>query len=1009
MSWKKQRAISSFFTPSGPKTPLPTPETPSKRKLDQFLNAQKKPKPAPEAELSNESDASEHDDLNETKAKAPAKAGAKSGAKPTSRGAKGTKSLGSRAKLTPLEEQFKTLKAQNKDKVLAIQVGYKFKFFGNDAVVASHLLNIMLIPGNFALDERTHDRYAYCSIPDNRLHVHLQRLLNHGLKVGVVKQTETAAIKSVESSNKSGLFERKITAVYTKATYMGDEILTGDPTLNRNNINLDEAPDGESYIMCIHQQNLRESALVAVQPLTGDIVYDVFPDNPIRDELETRLAFLNPSEVVVIGDNKEAKAVLKLRNPTVSISAVAAQDPESVASDLVDFFASVDPDERSAHLAQHYLATYPHSVQACINELIKYLSEFKLSNVFTLPANVSSLTDARKYMVLPGNTLRALDIFEVDGQPGAKKGTLMWLLNHTHTRSGARRLRTWISKPLVNKADIEDRLRAVEGLRQGPFVHILDTFKGNVIKLGKSGVDLDRLLIKIHYSATYNTERISHKLLYLMLKSFLDILEVFRSFGQKAIDEFSSKYDSVLLDRILKDMLALSAEKTVDDLIAFINPGAALSDDNLNEQRIRYFHLKHERFDSISVELQRIADVEDQLEEELQSIRKFLKRPQLSYTTNLKETHLVEVRNGKAVDALPSDWIKISGTKTVSRFRTPAVSRLHKELQYHNDTVLKRCDECFNAFLQEVDSHYTYFRQILSHLADFDCLLALSSAATDSSDVTYVRPNLVDEQVINVTKGSHPILVKYSTAGYVPNDIDIAYDRNRVFIITGPNMGGKSSFVKQTALFTIMAQIGCLLPCKKATMGIFDSIHIRMGASDNILQGKSTFMVEMLESANIINNYSQKSLVILDEIGRGTGTSDGIALAYSILKFIVEDPRGPLTLFITHYPSLHTLEDESKAVKNFHMSFIERTANEGKENEWPEVIFLYKIVEGVVSNLYGLNVAKLAGIDVGIIDAAHEVSEAMKTLVENQKLLKALSCMNSDNASDVLCEISKGL
>ncbi|KAF8002322.1 hypothetical protein HF325_003287 [Metschnikowia pulcherrima] len=183
------------------------------------------------------------------------------------------------AKMTPLEQQYKDLKARHMDKVLAIQVGYKFKFFGQDAVVALQLLNIMLIPGNLNLDERKHDRYAYCLIPDNRLHIHLQRLLNHGLKVGVVKQTETAAVKSVESTNKSSLFLREVTAVYTKATYMGDEAVNGVPEKYGDS---GVAAESDRYIICIDELDPAKTGIVAVQPATGDIVHDYFADTLAR-------------------------------------------------------------------------------------------------------------------------------------------------------------------------------------------------------------------------------------------------------------------------------------------------------------------------------------------------------------------------------------------------------------------------------------------------------------------------------------------------------------------------------------------------------------------------------------------------------------------------------------------------------------------------------------------------------------------------------------------------------
>lgn len=989
---KKQRAISSFFAPTK-KAPLPLPVPESsesaKRKLEAFL-------------LTN------GDEEKEEKAKKPRVSSAKGGRISTEKSLKSALCHLGKSKLTPLEKQVVQLKTVHHDKILAIQVGYKFKFFASDAVVASQLLNIMLIPGNIKLDDTTHDKLAYCSIPDNRLHIHLQRLLNHGLKVGVVKQTETAAIKSVEGSSKSGLFERRVTGVYTKATYMGDELLTGDPTINRS-ANVEDNTDTNTYILCIDElQHPQKTCIVAVQPLTGDIVYDEFGDNTTRDELDTRLSYLKPSEVVFAGETaSETAKLLRLNNPAVTITEKPLKNETQVQADLVDFFAAVDEDGRSQHLSEHYILYYSVGIQRCISELVEYLSEFSLSNIFTIPSNFSSLTDSRKCMLLPGNTLKALDVFEVQDNPSSKTGTLLWLLDHTHTKKGSRLLKKWISRPLTTRSEIEERLAAVAELREGAFVHVVDALRGAVVKLGKTGTDLDRLLIKVHYSATYLSGKISRKEVYLMLKNLLDILDVSRKFGERGIADFRSACQSLLVEKLLVDLHELSQQTVVEDLLRLVDASAAWNDSNLNEQKIQFFDLRNGRFGALAAELQKIADMEADLDAELASIRSLLKRPQLSYVTNLKETHLVEVRNGKAVDSLPPDWVKISGTKTVSRFRTPAVSVLHKKLQYHNDMVLKVADQCFNEFLAEVDSHYIYFHQIVSKLALFDCLLSLARAAESTSAQTYVKPVLVDTQMLKVKLASHPILANLSSTqgAYVPNDIDISYDENRVLIITGPNMGGKSSYVKQIALLVIMAQIGCLLPCSEATMGIFDSIFMRMGASDNILRGKSTFMVEMLESANIVHNYTSRSLVILDEIGRGTGTSDGISLAYAILRYIIEDVKRPLTLFITHYPSLHVLEQEFAGVKNFHMAFLEKTDAEGKQNDWPEVIFLYKLVLGVVSNLYGLNVAKLAGIPQNIIENAFGVSEAMKALVEKAQIVRLLGQLTPQNAVSKLAEI----
>lgn len=901
------------------------------------------------------------------------------------------------SKLTPLEKQFIDLKSVNQDKILAIQVGYKFKFFGRDAVVASQLLNIMLIRGNLELHDRTHDRFAYCLIPDNRLHIHLQRLLNHGLKVGVVKQTESAAIKQMDVGNKSGLFERKITGVYTKATYMGDELLTGDPAIQRLTSLASTASEGtEAYIVCIDESEYpRETAIVAVQPVTGAIVWDKMADNGAREALDTRITYLKPSEVIVVGTGEiraETRKILRIHSPNAVVQFRNRRKRVDVETKITTFFESID-NGKNAAAATHYLVNCPHSVGSCVGELIEYLEEFKLSNVFSLVSNFQLLTDSRKYMHLPGQTLRALDVFDVHEGSSimsrAGSGTLFWLLNHAKTRKGARTLREWIARPLVDLREILRRLEAVQFLALGKFVHILDAFSAALAKIG-SNVDLDRLLIKVHYLATYGSDKISRKDLYLMLQSFSDVVGIFRTFGETAVAEIPAP----LLRTICSRMVQLSQETVVDDLLQMVVSSAAMDDRNLSEQKLAYFDVRHARFDSISRELEQATIVESCLEAELQKVRVLLKRPQLQYVTNLKETHLVEVRNGKMVDSLPKDWLKISGTKLVLRFRPPEVSRLHKQLGYHNEMALRAADECFAEYLRDVDAKYEYFRGLVAELAAFDCLLSLALAASQTAH-SYVRPRLSDSQIIKATQCSHPILA--ALGNHVANDIAMLQNADRVLIITGPNMGGKSSYVKQVALMAIMTQIGCLLPCKEAEMGVFDLIYMRMGASDDILRGSLTFMVEMLEASNIVNHFTSKSLIVLDEIGRGTGTSDGIALAHAILSYLILDDRKPLTLFITHYPSLHVL-DKHAGVANYHMSFVE----EKRQNDWPEIVFLYKLVLGVMSNSYGLNVARLAGIDRKIIDNAFTVAEAMKLRIENEAVRRVFEAAGRGDVDTAL-------
>ncbi|CAK9439531.1 uncharacterized protein LODBEIA_P36310 [Lodderomyces beijingensis] len=862
-------------------------------------------------------------------------------------------------KLTPLEVQILELTAVHPDKILLIQVGYKYKAFGEYA--AQHVaksLNIMYIPA-------PDPRFSYCSFPENRLHINLQRILNTGVKVGIVKQMESAIVKEIDKVGKSGdVMKRELTGVYTKGTYMSDEFI------GSNLIPSSTESENPCYIVCINEVvGEGEFAVVAAQPLTGEIVYDVFLDDHSREEMETRLLYLRPSEVIVVNSESAISAstmkCLRLINHELKID-----HRQRGALELASFLTQ--------DMVDYYSANFPQPVQECVSELIKYLSEFKLSNIFTIPQNITTFKDSRKYMILPANTLAALEVFANSTDPKSLRGTLVWLLNHTRTRFGNRLLEKWISKPLIERDKIEERYQAIADLNSD-FNHVIDSLIKQLDKIGKN-LDLEELLIKIHYSATAFSTRINRKQIFSMLESFSEILKVVKSF-EKTISGGSMKLQSPLLRQMLDDLLSLSKTDLVSNFTDMINPAYLLNESkDPMEQKTKFFNLNHHGFDEIKHEFDEIKHVEDLLDEELIKVRQLLQRPQLKYVSANKEPYLIEVRNGKAVDALPTTFVKVNGTSTVSRFRNKEISKLYKLKLYHEEMLVQRCDEAFVEFVENLDSQYGFFQKIVKHLSIFDCLLSLTAASVLN---TQVKPTLTDDLLIDVRSARHPIIEQLRD-NYVANDINIQYDTNRALIITGPNMGGKSSYVKMVALFTIMTQIGCYLPCESATMGIFDSLFIRMGASDNILKGSSTFMTEMSECGNIIQRLTNRSLVILDEIGRGTGTTDGIALAYAILKYFIECDNKPLLLFITHYPSIHVVEheyDEGEVV-NYHMGFEEIQDAESTESELPQVIFLFNLCRGVVNNSYGLNVAKLAGVPTQVISSAYVVSEELKSRVE---------------------------
>lgn len=306
--------------------------------------------------------------------------------------------------------------------------------------------------------------------------------------------------------------------------------------------------------------------------------------------------------------------------------------------------------------------------------------------------------------------------------------------------------------------------------------------------------------------------------------------------------------------------------------------------------------------------------------------------------------YLIEVENSQLKN-VPASWTKISGTKKVSRFHSPEVTRLIRERDQHKEALAAACDAAYSALLAEIAAKYQTFRDCVQSLAVLDCLLSLAEVAGQPG---YVKPEYVDDTEITVEQGRHPMVEQLLLDAYVPNDIRLASNETRALLVTGPNMGGKSSYVRQVALIAIMGQIGSYVPAVSAKLGLLDAVFTRMGAFDNMMAGESTFMVELSETSDILKQASSRSLVILDELGRGTSTHDGVAIAQAVLDYIVRVTRC-LTLFITHYQTLSGMAKgyEHGELKNVHMRFAE----DGEDGQ--EITFLYEVGEGVAHRSYG--------------------------------------------------------
>ncbi|XP_027257546.1 DNA mismatch repair protein Msh3 isoform X2 [Cricetulus griseus] len=881
----------------------------------------------------------------------------------------------SKSVYTPLELQYIDVKQKHKDAVLCVECGYKYRFFGEDAEIAARELNIYC-----HLDHN----FMTASIPTHRLFVHVRRLVAKGYKVGVVKQMETAALKAI-GDNKSSVFSRKLTALYTKSTLIGEDV---NPLIRLDDsVNIDEVmtETSTSYLLCIYEEkeNSKDKkkgnisiGIVGVQPATGEVVYDCFQDSASRLELETRISSLQPVELLLPSHLSELTEMLIHRATAVSIrdDRIRVERMDNTYFEyshafqaVTEFYAREVVDSKGS---QNFsgIINLEKPVICSLAAIIRYLKEFNLEKILSKPENFKQLSSGMEFMRINGTTLRNLEILQ--NQTDMKtKGSLLWVLDHTKTSFGRRKLKKWVTQPLLKLRDINARLDAISDVLHSES-SVFEQIENHLRKLP----DIERGLCSIYHKKCSTQE------FFLIVKS----LSHLKSELQALIPAVSSLVQSDLLRTLILETPALLSP--VEHYLKILNEQAAKVGDKTELFKdLTDFPLIKKRKDEIQ-------EVTQSIQMHLQELRKMLNRPSLQYVTVSGQEFMIEIKNS-AVSCIPADWVKVGSTKAVSRFHPPFIVENYRRLHQLRDQLVLDCSAEWLDFLENFGEHYHTLCKAVNHLATVDCIFSLAKVAKQGN---YCRPTLQEEKKIVIKNGRHPMIdvLLGEQDQFVPNSTSLSQDSERVMIITGPNMGGKSSYIKQVALIAIMAQIGSYVPAEEATIGIVDAIFTRMGAADNIYKGRSTFMEELTDTAEIIRKATPQSLVILDELGRGTSTHDGIAIAYATLEYFIRDVKS-LTLFVTHYPPVCELEKcYPEQVGNYHMGFLvdedESKQESGNMEQVPDsVTFLYQITRGIASRSYGLNVAKLADVPGEILKKAAHKSKELEGLVNlRRKRLK---------------------
>ncbi|KAH7132128.1 DNA mismatch repair protein MSH3 [Dendryphion nanum] len=903
-------------------------------------------------------------------------------------------------KLTPMDKQYLEIKRKHLDAVIVMEVGYKFKFFGEDARTASKELGIVCIPGKLRYDEHPseahYSKFASASFPVHRLQVHVKRLVQANHKVGVVRQVETAALKKA-GDNRNAPFVRELTNLYTKGTYVDDV----------EGLEIGKAQDHGAqptgYLLCLTETNAKgwgtdekvQIGLVAVQPATGDIIYDDFEDGLMRSDLETRLLHIAPTEFLLVGEFSRATEKLiqhlsasktnvfgdKARVEKVEKSKTMAAQAYSHISNFYagKMISTADTGTNGQGAILDKVHQLSEHVTICLSAMITHLSEYGLEHVFDLTKYFQAFS-ARSYMLLNGNTLSSLEIYQ-NSTDHSNKGSLFWTMDRTKTRFGQRLLRKWVGRPLINKEKLEERIEAVEELKEGEKTIAVDKLK---FVLGKIRTDLEKVLIRIYYRKCSRPE----------LLTALQTLQGISGEYAHVTGSAKAGFKSSLLNEAV-----MNVPKIYEDLTSFlekINTKAAQENDKYS-----FFCEGHESEDINNYKLS-IASVEDDLNNYKKDAAAKIGKARVDYVTSSGIEYLIEIkRKSPEEKRVPASWTQISATKAVLRFHPPEVVRMIRERDQYKESLAAACDTAYMGLLKDIGAKYQELRDCVHSLATLDALLSL---ATLASQPGYVKPTFTSDIEISITGGRHPMVEQILLDTYVPNNLSLSHDSTRALLVTGPNMGGKSSYVRSAALISIMGQIGSYVPATEARLGMLDAVFTRMGAFDNMLKGESTFMVELNETADILKSATPRSLIILDELGRGTSTFDGVAIAEAVLDYVIRELKS-LTLFITHYQHLARVQDrfENDELKNVHMRFEERDG--GKE-----VVFLYEVAEGTSHRSYGLNVARLAKVPEKVIEVAEVKSaELEKTMAECRvtnlsRMVQGLMESDDDGALDKLVD-----
>lgn len=785
--------------------------------------------------------------------------------------------------LSPMMKEYYKTKSEYMDVLLFYRLGDFYEMFFEDAITASHELELTLTGKNAGLKERV----PMCGVPHHAVNVYLEKLIDKGYKVAICEQVEDPKLAK-------GIVKREVTEIVSKGT------LTNTDSLDENDYNFIASITDYNYIYALSYLDL----------LSGK-VFATFVSKS-SDKLISEIVSLGIKEVVVTSDFDNSITKVLKNNYNIYVS-IYDKDYSNINRSKVSNLADAKLEDNTLKLISYI--TFNQKKE--INHLMK-------------PVIVNS----KDYLSLNRECIRNLELVETIRNKD-RMYSLLWFLDKTKTSMGSRMLKEFILKPVVSESEINKRH------------DLIDLFKKEFMSISELRdflyqiYDLERLVGKVSIN-TLNGRDL------LQLKSSLGVLPdinlILENIGLEKVETFSELYD--LLDKSID----LDAPVTIKE--------GGLIKDGFNKELDELKSIRKNGKDFIS-----------KFESEERE-RTGIKNLKVGY--NKVFGYYIEVSKGQK-DNIKEEfgYVRKQTISNSERYITNSLKEKEDMILNAEDKIKDMEYNIFLSIKSEVSKYIGNLQKVSDYIAYLDVMQSLTKVSEENN---FVRPIINHEHNINIVDAKHPVVMKVIKDDYVSNNI-VMDEYTNILMITGPNMSGKSTYMRTLAIIVILNQIGCFVPASSCELPIFDKIFTRIGASDDLVGGESTFMVEMKESAYALKNATENSLILFDELGRGTSTYDGMSLAGSIIEYVNKYLKCK-TMFSTHYHELTKMAEYTPSIKNVHVSINE---TDGK------VVFLHKVMDGAVDKSYGINVAKLAGLPDEVIEGAGKLLETYESTSKTEK------------------------